>query len=250
MGRNPRHDKILNLLQNFRQISVSELTERLGVSQVTIRKDLTILEEMGLILRCHGGASLAQIANQLSTVSSRKSIFLDEKDRITTKALELIQEGDSVCIDASSTNLLLAEKISTLPVRVITNSLEIMSTLSSSNDITLTAIGGNFRKEANSFIGPLAEDAVNRLQFDIAFIGATGFSATGDFLTHNTIEGNVKKAMLNAAKRRIILADSSKFNARSFSKFANAELIDVLITDTGFTETEIFRKLGIEVLTV
>jgi DeoR/GlpR family transcriptional regulator of sugar metabolism len=133
---------------------------------------------------------------------------------------------------------------------VITNSLEIMSTLSSSNDITLTAIGGNFRKEANSFIGPLAEDAVNRLQFDIAFIGATGFSATGDFLTHNTIEGNVKKAMLNAAKRRIILADSSKFNARSFSKFANAELIDVLITDTGFTETEIFRKLGIEVLTV
>jgi DeoR/GlpR family transcriptional regulator of sugar metabolism len=250
MGRNPRHDKILNLLQNFRQISVSELTERLGVSQVTIRKDLTILEEMGLILRSHGGASLAQIANQLSTVSSRKSIFLDEKDRITTKALELIQEGDSVCIDASSTNLLLAEKISTLPVRVITNSLEIMSTLSSSNDITLTAIGGNFRKEANSFIGPLAEDAVNRLQFDIAFIGATGFSATGDFLTHNTIEGNVKKAMLNAAKRRIILADSSKFNARSFSKFANAELIDVLITDTGFTETEIFRKLGIEVLTV
>ncbi|MDA3956611.1 DeoR/GlpR family DNA-binding transcription regulator [Oceanispirochaeta sp.] len=250
MGRNPRHDKILNLLQNLRQISVSDLTERLGVSQVTIRKDLTILEEKGLILRNHGGAMLAQATNQISTVSTRKGLFFDKKDRITSKAIELIQEGDSVCIDASSTNLLLAEKIKTLPIRVITNSLEIMKTLSSSRDITLTAIGGNFRQEASSFIGPIAEDTINQLQFDIAFIGATGISVDGDFLTHNTIEGNVKKAMLKAAKRKVILADSSKLNARSFSKFANADLIDVLITDSKFSETDLFRKMGIEVLMV
>jgi DeoR/GlpR family transcriptional regulator of sugar metabolism len=250
MGRNPRHDKILSLLQNFRQISVSDLTERLGVSQVTIRKDLTYLEEQGLILRSHGSARLAQQINQLSTVSTRKELYFDEKERITAKAMELIQEGDSVCIDASSTNLILAEKIVSLPIRVVTNSLEIMNTVSSSRDLTLTTIGGYFRHEARSFIGPIAEEAISQLQFDIAFIGATGISREGDFLTHNTIEGQVKKAMLKAAKRRVILADSSKFEARSFSKFAKAELIDILITDKGFNETDLFRKLGIEVLTV
>ncbi|MBI9099509.1 MAG: DeoR/GlpR transcriptional regulator [Spirochaetaceae bacterium] len=250
MGRNPRQDKILSLLQNFRQISVVDLTERLGVSQVTIRKDLTTLEEQGLILRSHGGARLAQAMNQVSTVSTRKEEFYDQKDRITSKAIELIQEGDSVCIDASSTNLLLAEKISSFPLRVITNSLEIMRTLSSSRDLTLTAVGGNFREEAGSFIGPIAENAVRQLQFDIAFIGATGISREGDFLTHNTIEGQLKKAMLKAARRRIILADSSKYEARSFSKFANPELIDVLITDRGFRAIELFRNLGIEVITV
>ena len=250
MGRNPRHDKILSLLQNLRQVSVTDLTERLNVSQVTIRKDLTYLEEQGLILRSHGAARLAQVVKPDSTVSSRKGIYHDEKDRITTKALELIQEGDSVCIDASSTNLLLAQKISNLPIRVISNSLEIMGVLSPSRDLIFTAIGGNFRHDAGSFIGPIAEDTVKQLQFDIAFIGATGISREGDFLTHNTIEGQLKKAMLKAAKRRVIMADSSKFEARSFSKFANADLIDVLITDKGFTEVEAFRKLGIEVLTV
>ena len=250
MGRNPRHEKILSLLQNFRQITVADLTERLNVSQVTIRKDLTSLEEQGLILRSHGSARLAQAVNQISTVSTRKDLYYDEKDRITSKALELIQEGDSVCIDASSTNLLLAKKVTSMQIRVITNSLEIMSNLSRSRDLTLTTIGGNFRREAGSFIGPLAEDAVNQLQFDIAFIGATGISAEGEFLTHNTIEGKLKNAMLKAAKRKVILADSSKFEARSFSKFANADLIDILITDSGFTEIELFRKLGIEVLTV
>ncbi len=250
MAYNPREEKILNLIHNYRQISVSDLTERLNVSQVTIRKDLTKLEEMGLIIRSHGGAKLAQSVKSITSVSSRINEHYDEKNRITDKALELIEEGDSVCIDSGSTNVLLAEKLFSLPIRAITNSLEIMNILSPSRDITLTTIGGNFREEAGSFIGPIAENTIKQLQFDITFIGVTGITAEGDFLTHNAFEGQLKKAMLKAAKRKIILADSSKFEARAFSKFANAQLIDVLVTDKGFTFTKQFQKLGIDVITV
>lgn len=250
MAHNPRLEKILNLVQKFRHITVAELTERLDVSQVTIRKDLTRLEEQGLLIRSHGGASLAQNSNSLPSVNSRSHLFRQEKDRITDKALELIQEDDSICIDSGATNQLLGEKLSHLPIRVVTNSLHILNTLTPSRDVTLTAIGGNFRASASSFIGPMAEEAVSQLQFDLAFIGTTGFTAEGDFLTQNTIEGHLKRAMLKAARRRIILADSSKYMARGFSKFANPDLVDILITDKGFKERELFQSLGIDVLLV
>ncbi|MBB6479333.1 DeoR/GlpR family DNA-binding transcription regulator [Spirochaeta isovalerica] len=250
MAHNPRLDTILNLIHTYRQISVTELTERLGVSQVTIRKDLTRLEEQGLIIRSHGGASLAQTVAPLPTVNSRRETFYEEKNRITARAVELIRDEDSVCIDAGATTQLLAEKIVNMPLRVISNSLDILNLLASSRDVTLTAIGGNFRVNAASFIGPIAEDAVNQLQFDIAFIGATGMTSEGDFLTQNAIEGRLKRAMLKAARRKVILADSSKFEARAFSIFARPELVDILITDKGFTHVEKFRDMGIEVITV
>jgi len=248
--KNPRHEKILNLIQNFRHISVADLTERLGVSQVTIRKDLTKLEDLGLIIRNHGGARLAQSVKPIPPIISRKRTFYEQKDRITSRAVQLIEEDDSVCIDAGATNLLLAEKLTSSQIRVISNSLDVLNILASSIDVTLTAIGGNFRASAGSFIGPQAEDSINQLQFDIAFIGTTGITARGEFLTQNAIEGRLKKDMLKAARRKVILADSSKFEARAFAKFANADLIDILIIDKGFTHTEQFRDLGIEVITV
>ncbi len=250
MAQNPRHEKILNLLKNFRQISVADLTERLGVSQVTIRKDLTRLEETGLVIRNHGGARLAQSVKLIPPVSSRKNTLLDQKNRITDAAVQLIEEDDCICIDAGATNMLLAEKLASFQLRVVSNSLEVLNMLSQSREITLTAIGGNLRAGAGSFIGPLAEDSISQLQFDLAFIGTTGMTADGCFLTQNAIEGRLKKAMLKASRRKVILADSSKFEAKAFAKFANADLVDILITDRDFSHTEQYRKMGIEVITV
>jgi len=240
----------MNLLQNRRQVSVAELTERLKVSQVTIRKDLAHLEERGFIFRSHGGARLAEATTATPSVGERKDSHADEKKRIAAKAMELIQHGDAICMDAGSTNIFLAEKIVHLPIKVITNSLVIMQLLADSQDVTLTSLGGNYRKEGGSFIGPITVDAVDQLQFDIAFVGTRAITPGGEFLTQNTIEGKVKNRMLQAAKRKVILADSSKLNANGFSKFAKADLIDVLITDSGFNMVEEFQDLGIEVITV
>jgi DeoR/GlpR family transcriptional regulator of sugar metabolism len=250
MAINPRHSSILNLLQNFRQMSVAELTERLGVSQVTIRKDLSRLEELGLVQRSHGGARLAQSVTGMPSVSDREREHHAEKERIANRALELIQDGDSVCIDAGSTNSLLARHLRDLPLRVVTNSLDIVNALADAESISLSNLGGSFRREAGSFIGPMTIEALKNLRFDIAFVGATGFTAEGDFLTQNTIEGSVKRAILEASQRRVILADSSKFEARAFAKFASAELVDVLITDQRFEHGDLLRQQGIEVIIV
>ena len=245
---NPRHEKILVLLQNLRQVSVADLTDRLGVSQVTIRKDLTELEEKGYLLRQHGGARLAQNIGAMAPVSARRDQQGPAKARIANRAAELVQDGDSVFIDAGSTNLMLAETIRDRSIRVVTNGLDILNALADSDTVTLTAVGGNFRQEAGSFIGPLAVEAVRLMRFDIAFVGATGFTARGEFLTQNSIEGSVKRAVLEASHRRVILADSSKFEARAFAIFASADEVDLLVTDKGFDREIEFRTRGIEVI--
>lgn len=244
----PRHESIIRLLQSFRQITVAELTQRLGVSQVTIRKDLTHLEEQGLVQRTHGSARLAQSIGVLPSVQDRTTSHEREKQAIVHRALELIAGDDAVAIDAGSTTLMLARELYARPLRLFTNSLDIASSLRSSLSVSLTLSGGSFRREAGSFIGPIAVEAVEKLRFDIAFIGATSFTARGEFFTQNSIEGSMKQAMLRSAARRVILADSSKFNARGFSRFAVPGEVDLLITDEGFTQADALRREGVEVL--
>ena len=250
MPRNPRQDQILELLQNFRHITVTELTGRLGVSNVTIRKDLTQLENMGLVLRNHGGVRLAQSVSSMPFVSVRKMENMEAKERIAEQALKLVQDGDSICIDAGSTNTILAEKLVKRSLRIVTNSLEIVNTMKDSDSVALTVLGGIYRQEAGSFIGPVTEAAVSQMQFDLAFVGASGISSDGSFLTGNSIEGAVKRTILKAAKRRVILADSSKYDAQAFARFADYSLVDILISDKGFREPEAFRDLGIELILV
>jgi DeoR/GlpR family transcriptional regulator of sugar metabolism len=248
MKKNIRLENILSLLQKMRQVSVQEFTERLKVSQVTIRKDLNYLEEQGLIVRSHGAARLTQDINKMPNVSTRKESNAQAKGCIAQRALELIQPGDSICLDAGSTNLLLAQKLQHIPLRVTTNSLDILQCLQANPDISLTALGGSLRREAGSFIGPIAETAVASLHFDVAFIGATAFTAQGVFLSQNMVEGQLKSAMLESAKRRVILADSSKFNASAFAAFAHYQQVDILICEGPFHGIDNLRSLGIEVI--
>lgn len=248
MAQPTRHDQIINIITRRRQVSVQELTERLGVSEVTIRKDLSFLEEQGYLMRTHGGARLAEDISRLQTISARRQAHAQEKHSIAQAAAALINEGDTILIDAGSTCAALAHAVRDMNLRVITNSLYVMVELADSHSISLHSVGGSYRLDAGSFIGPGAEEALQQYRIDTCFIGTPAFTSDGVFSSQNTIESHFKRQALKISNRRVVLSDHSKFNRTTFSVFSRADDIDILVVDHSFEGIERLRDLGIEVL--
>ena len=248
MSHIPRHDAILKIISRLRTVSVQELTERLEVSEVTIRKDLTLLEEMGSIIRTRGGARLAEDRAQLRNIQMRREEHREEKREIAQKAREFVHEDDTIYLDSGSTCMLIAQTLSEMSLRVVTNSLDVMTVLADAPGISLFSLGGSYRKEAGSFIGPLAMKTLTSFQIETCFVGATGFSGGGVFSSQNIIESELKAKALQVSKRRIIVADASKFGRDAFSVFARASDVDVLITDRWAEGMAGLQELGVEVI--
>ena len=229
-------------------MTVQELTERLSVSEVTIRKDLTSLEEMGVLVRTHGGAQLAEDRRTLRTLETRLRENPAEKRSVARRAVELINDGDTIYIDCGSTCILLAQEIREMNLRVVTNALEVMSILANAPGIALFSVGGSYRMEAGSFLGPIALENIRNFRIQTCFIGATGIQEDGAFSSQNVYEAELKRRVMEVSSRRVILADRSKFPTSAFSVFARAEDIEVLVVDAEFEGTERFLGLGVEVL--
>jgi DeoR family transcriptional regulator, aga operon transcriptional repressor len=244
----PRHDEILKSISRLRSVSVQDLTERTGVSEVTIRKDLSILEEMGLVVRTHGGAQLAEDISARRDLESRAVEHVAEKRQIASLAAQLIADGDTIFLDSGSTCAILAEQIVGKNLRVVTNSIAVMNALAEAHGISLFSIGGSYRREAGSFLGPLALENIKGFQIETCFVGATGISGRGVFSSQNILESQLKTAILQNSRRRIVLADTSKFNTTAFSIFARTGDVDVIIAEHDLGEATSLRELGIEVL--
>jgi len=246
-----RHNRILKTIELLRTVSVAELKEKLKVSEVTIRKDLTILEDQGLIIRTHGGARMAQDPGSLRTLTIREKENTEYKRAIARKASELVSDGETVFIDSGSTCMAIARELKNRTLRVITNALSILNILAGSETITLHSIGGSYRREAGSFIGPLSLTNLNEYQIETCFVGATGFTQRGIFSSQNIAEGQVKKQILLSSARKIIAADSTKAGKQAFSVFARPGEVDILITDYDLKNQdfiESFLKTGIELI--
>jgi len=246
--QNERYEAILKILDRLKKVSVQDLTQRFGVSEVTIRKDLSFLEERGKLVRMHGGAMLAEDEGRLRTIAVRQVEHTAEKTAIARKARELIRSGETVFIDAGSTCAALARTIRGMELRVVTNSLDAILELVDSPGISLFSTGGSFRPEACSFIGPGALETIRSVQIDTCFMGTTGFSRDGVFSSQNVIESQLKSSVIRASRRAVMLVDHSKYGSTAFSVFARAEDIDVLVTDSAFAEREKVAALGIELV--
>ncbi|WP_027891013.1 DeoR/GlpR family DNA-binding transcription regulator [Calidithermus chliarophilus] len=232
MKTEDRRRKIIELLEQKGSVLVEELAAEFGVSQVTVRKDLSELEERGLLHRTHGGATFAH--KSLFNPSFREKLHLQqaEKQAIARAALEHIEEGDSLILDAGTTSLTLARLIKHRfrSLYVITNSVPIALELAETRwDVLLT--GGQVRHHSMALIGPATVRALEVYHADKAFVCATGVSVHKGYSTPNPYEAQTKQAMIRSVDTVYALVDSSKLGRATLASFAALEEVHLLITD-------------------
>jgi DeoR/GlpR family transcriptional regulator of sugar metabolism len=245
-----RRQTITTILKKRGSLRVTEMSDRLGVSEVTLRKDLATLEEMGVLERTHGGAVLADQTDVGGLLSTRKRNASEAKHGIAHAARGLVNHGETVFIDSGSTCAELARLIVDMELRVVSNALDVLVLLADRPGIALHATGGAFRHHAGSFIGHDAEEAVAKMHFDHAFLGATGVSPDGRFSSQNSIEAQLKRRVVASATTSVVLADASKLGRNAFSEFATMSEVDILITDAAADEETVaaFRTEGMDVI--
>ena len=230
-----RQAAILEYLQKQGKCSVEDLAHYFDTTGTTIRKDLVLLENSGAVIRTYGGVM----------------INTHQKALIAEAAVKFIHDGDSIILDAGSTVLQMIPLLSRFNnITVMTNSLHIVNALSEfDSEQTILMPGGTFRKKSASFHGQLAENAFDHFSFDKLFMGTDGIDLNAGVTTFNEVF-SVSKAMCNAAREVILMADSSKFGRKSPNIVCSLESVDKLITDAGIDPAfkKALEEKGIDVI--
>lgn len=228
-----RREQMLAYLSAHDRSSVGELSQKLGVSEVTVRKDLDQLEAQGVLTRVHGGAVVSGRGRLELYFAAREQENLEEKRRIAQAAAALIRSGQSIFLDASTTALQVARLIKDREeLTVVTNGLYTALELTFCAGITVIVVGGIVRPRSSSLVGGLNQGLIRRLRVDTGFFGARGVTAR-DGLTETDIdEAQLKQQMVAASATVVGIADASKFDAVHLSAFALPDEIDHIISDT------------------
>lgn len=252
MSMNQRRQEILNLIREDGHAKVQKLAQIFKVSDVTIRQDLEALEEMGYVQREHGGAFLKDVGNFASTGTLiNESVKVVEKQELARKAVSLIREGDSIILDSGSTTTELAKLMNGMKnLNVITNALNIAYILGGNPGINLIVSGGEFKAPTLSLTGDMAAATFKGLHVDKCFLATAGISADMQLTYPSLSDLVVKSAMIRAANKVYLLADSSKIGVSSFASLGRISLIDTLITDSKITkeQRQALLELHIDVL--
>lgn len=248
-----RHNQILTQLQQNGSISVTQLSEMFKVSEVTIRKDLSYLEQQKKLYRTHGSAILLSPYIGDRHVNEKEKKNVAEKRAIGIKAASLISAGDSIIIASGTTMTFLAHEI--VPedhLTVITASVPVTAVLSQDPKVDVIQLGGITRSSSVSVVGPFAEEMLRHFNCSKLFIGVDGIDVECGLTTTNMMEAALNDVMIDAAQKVIVLADSSKFGRRGFSRICSLEAVDMIITDSGVQPLYLsqLRERGIEVTVV
>lgn len=245
-----REQIILSELGNKAR-TITELSEKLGVSEATVRRDLQSLENQKKIHRIHGGALRENFPHLEPVFTEKESLHAEEKENIAELALRLIRDGDTVYLDGGSTVLALARKIKygRKLLTIVTNSLVAAAELMESGH-RLIIVGGEFRALSRTVVGPVTSHTINTLHIDKAFLGTIGFTCEDGISTTDPNEAYTKELVMRRSRKVILLADSSKLGAPSFCISGTINDIDVIITDPAVPEkfANMLKKKKIEVI--
>lgn len=246
-----RRDKILELLQEDGSAKVLDLAKLFKVTEVTIRQDLEKLEREGLVVREHGGAYLKNVRDQVQTFSLIHQENLDKKEMIATKCMEFIESGDTIILDSGSTTTEVAKKLrGRKDFTIITNALNIALLLGAEPGIEVIVTGGEFKPPTLSLTGQKAADFFKGLHVQKLFLATAGISLKAGLTYPSISDLVVKKAMIDAAEKTYLVADSTKMGKASFASLGALSLIDYIITDAGIEDKhrQVFADNEIELI--
>jgi DeoR family fructose operon transcriptional repressor len=234
-----RQRAVLDLLKIRGRVDNTELSKRFGVTSESVRRDLTVLEEEGLLIRVHGGAISRPVDDSVPDLSARTAQMAKEKRWIAASAAGLLPAVGAVFVDAGSTTQYLAEFIAAdADLTVVTNSLPLASVLAVRPAPVVKMLGGEVRNTLAQ-VGPWALQNLASLHLDLAIIATSGVSVEHGFSTPSSAEAEIKRAVIRAASKVVVLADSSKLGRKYFERFGSLGEIDLLITDAGAQEGDV-----------
>lgn len=245
---------LLKELNDNGYVQATELASRLNLSAATIRRDFALLEEEGLCIRKRGGAvrSGQGVTLELS-YEIKRGQRIAEKKRIAEAAAKLVEDGDTLILDAGSTTYALALLLlSKQRITVVTNDLQIACKLAANPNLRLICTGGIARASVFSLQGSQPESFIKNLRVDKTFLGADAIHSDHSVTNVNFEEVPIKQAMLHAANQVYLVADSSKFEKSGFVKVCDLSDVDAIITDSGIPKDKLaeLQALGLSVVVV
>ncbi len=233
MRQADRFSVILEDLSDGGSVSVTELCRRLGVSAATIRRDLGLLEENHLLKRTHGGAVSQGLLYELP-LRYKSGRHQDEKRRIAHAAAELVPEAAAIGLTGGTTTTEVARAlVGREHLTIVTNALNIASELAVRPNLRLVVTGGVARSASYELVGPLADASLREINLDVAILGVDGISFDAGLTTHHEVEAHTNLALIDRARRVVVVTDSSKIGQAAFARICGIERIHDLITDTG-----------------
>lgn len=229
-----RQQEIVRLARSNGRVDVATLAGTLQVTTETIRRDLTVLERAGVLRRVHGGAIPAERLGFEPALATRDSVLIHEKERIAATALAEVPSEGSIILDAGSTTARLAEVLPTdRELTVVVNSPVIATLLGSRPNLNVLLLGGRLRARTLATVEDWALRALADLYVDVAFLGTNGCSVRRGLTTPDPAEASVKRAMIAAARRAVLLADHTKLGNDHFARFGSLTDLDLIVTDSG-----------------